>query len=74
MYSLMCPIIWSRGAYIMNRVVTMQAGYDAPALLWNTAVRTAVKGGADPDVVDDIVEDMLLAGGSMCTRNGLAYK
>lgn len=39
-----------------------QAGYDAPALLWNTAVRAAVKGGSDPDTIDDIVEDMLLAG------------
>lgn len=42
--------------------IVTQAGFDAPALLWNAAVRAAIKGGSDPDTVDNIVEDMLLAG------------
>lgn len=61
-------MMWSCGDHDMPRGLAIQAGHDAPALLWNTAVRAAVKGGANPDVVDDIVEDMLLAGRPICTK------
>lgn len=39
-----------------------QAGHDVEVNVWNSAMRAAVKAHAHPAVLDDLFEDMLLAG------------
>lgn len=40
----------------------MQAGHSVEANVWNAALRAAVNAHVDPAILDDLFEDMLLAG------------
>lgn len=43
----------------------MQEGHDVEVNVWNTAMRAAVNANVDTAMLDDLFEDMLLAGKSM---------
>ena len=43
-------------------VVRLQEGREVEVNVWNAAVRAAVNAGAEPALLDDLLEDMLLAG------------